>query len=45
VVVPPLHYQQNCIENLTAIEDVCRSIEKKLVEAIRLQQRMMGEFL
>ncbi len=45
VVVPPLHYQQNCIENLNAIEDVCRSIEKKLVEAIRLQQRMMGEFL
>ncbi|WP_276488696.1 restriction endonuclease subunit S [Ectopseudomonas mendocina] len=45
VVVPPLNYQQECIENLNAIEDVCRSIEKKLVEAIRLQQLMMGEFL
>ncbi|AFO46533.1 MULTISPECIES: restriction endonuclease subunit S [Pseudomonas putida group] len=45
VVVPPLHYQQDCIENLNAIEDACRSIEKKLVEAIRLQQLMMGEFL
>lgn len=45
VVVPPLHYQQGCIENLNAIEDVCKSIEKKLAEAIRLQQLMMGEFL
>jgi type I restriction enzyme S subunit len=45
VVVPPLHYQQNCIEHLNAIEDACRKSEEKLIEALQLQQLLMGEFL
>jgi type I restriction enzyme S subunit len=45
VVVPPLHYQKNCIEHLNAIEDACRSAEKKLIDAKRLQQLLMGAFL
>lgn len=45
IVVPPLHYQQKCIQHLNAIENACRSVEKRLIEATRLHQLLMGALL
>jgi type I restriction enzyme, S subunit len=45
IVVPPIGYQRGCVENLNAVEESCRSMEQRLIDAVRLQQLMMGEFL
>ena len=45
VVAPTIDYQRDCVEKLNAVEASCRWIEQKLIEAVRLQQLMMGEFL
>lgn len=45
VLTPSISYQRDCVEKLNAVENSCRSIEQKLIEAVQLQQLMMGEFL